>query len=183
MNNRPLSYSVLALSLALGWAGCAAPAPAAPPVNNSALPEAVRAPAGARFMFLNTGIGELTYECRVRADDASQHGWAFVAPVATLYGDGRKVVGKYYAGPTWEHSDGSRITGKQVAVAPAEPGNIALQLVKTDPAIGAGALRGVTYIQRVNTRGGVAPQAACGAANVGAKQQVTYQADYAFYGS
>ena len=45
-----------------------------------------------------------------------------------------------------------------------------------------GAMQGVTYIQRLNTRGGVAPAAACAAANIGAKQQVAYQADYVFYG-
>ena len=34
----------------------------------------------------------------------------------------RKTVGKYYAGPTWEAADGSKVTGKQVAVAPATAG-------------------------------------------------------------
>jgi hypothetical protein len=37
------------------------------------------------------------------------------------------------------------------------------------------------YIQRVNTRGGVAPGSACAASNVGAMQVVKYQADYIFY--
>ena len=45
-----------------------------------------------------------------------------------------------------------------------------------------GAMQGVTYIQRLNTKGGVAPASACAAANSGAKQQVAYQADYVFYG-
>lgn len=172
-----------ALCLTAGLAACAS-APIAPPaaVNNGSLPEAVRAPADARFLMLTTGVGEITYECRVRADDASQHAWAFVSPVATLYGTDKKVVGKYYAGPTWEHNDGSRVTGKQVAVSPAAPGNIALQLVKADAPTGSGAMQNVTHIQRLNTKGGVAPQAACGAANLGARQVVSYEADYAFYG-
>ena len=42
-------------------------------------------------------------------------------------------------------------------------------------------MSGVSYIQRVDTRGGVAPSSDCGAANVGAKQVVKYQADYIFY--
>ena len=42
-------------------------------------------------------------------------------------------------------------------------------------------MTGVTYIQRVATVGGVAPSAACGAANQGAKQIVKYQADYIIY--
>ena len=104
-------------------------------------------------------------------------------PVATLYGADEQVVGKYYAGPTWEASDGSKITGKQVAVAPASPGSIPLQLVKAEPAMGAGAMNGVSYIQRLNTKGGVAPAMACDAAGKGQRQQVAYEADYVFYGS
>ena len=69
---------------------------------------------------------------------ADQFEWAFVAPVATLK-SGDKVVGKYYGGPTWEATDGSKVTGKQVAVAPAAAGAIPLQLVKANPAEGTGA--------------------------------------------
>jgi hypothetical protein len=39
----------------------------------------------------------------------------------------------------------------------------------------------VTYIQRVATKGGVAPSMACGAANLGSKQIVQYRADYIFW--
>ena len=120
--------------------------------------------------------------CREKAAAAGQYEWAFVGPVATLYGGDRKAVGKYYGGPTWEAADGSKITGKQVATSPAAAGNIPMQLVKTDPAMGAGAMSGVTYIQRLNTKGGVAPAMACDAAGMGKKQTVPYQADYVFYG-
>lgn len=65
--------------------------------------------------------------------------------------------------------------------SPAAAGSIPLQLVKANPAMGSGAMTGVTYIQRVATRGGVAPAMACGAGNMGAKQVVKYQADYIFY--
>jgi hypothetical protein len=129
-----------------------------------------------------TGVGEITYECREKKDMAGQHEWAFVGPVATLYGADRKPVGKYYAGPTWEAADGSKVTGKQVAVAPASAGNLPLQLVKAEPAMGAGAMAGVTYIQRLNTRGGVAPMTACDAMGKGRRQVVAYEADYVFYG-
>jgi hypothetical protein len=42
-------------------------------------------------------------------------------------------------------------------------------------------MTGVTYIQRLETKGGVAPSAACNAAAAGTKQQVAYQAKYVFY--
>jgi hypothetical protein len=77
--------------------------------------------------------------------------------------------------------DGSRVTGAQVAVAPAMAGSIPYQLVKANPATGSGAMNGVSYIQRVETRGGVAPAMPCSAGNVGQKQMVQYQADYIFY--
>ena len=66
-------------------------------------------------------------------------------------------------------------------MSPSAPGNIPNQLVKANPAMGSGAMTGVTYIQRVNTMGGVAPSMACTASNMGSKQIVKYQSDYIFY--
>lgn len=177
-----------AASLAALLTACASAPPmpmpmAAASVDNMALPEAVRVPAGQTLKMLTTGVGEITYECREKKDMAGQHEWVFVAPVATLYGADKSTVGKYYGGPTWEAADGSKVSGKQLAVAPAGPGNIPLQLVKTDPAMGAGAMQGLSYIQRLNTRGGVAPAMTCDAAAKGQRQQVKYAADYAFYGA
>ena len=47
--------------------------------------------------------------------------------------------------------------------------------------MGTGAMQGVTYIQRVATRGGVAPAMTCDAASMGRQQAVQYQADYIFW--
>lgn len=152
-------------------------------VDNTALPEAVRVPAGQKMTMVATGVGELTYECREKKDTAGVFEWAFVGPVAKLYSSDKKEVGKYYAGPTWESTDGSKVTGKQVAVSPSAPGNIPMQLVKAEPATGSGAMTGVSYIQRLNTKGGVAPSTACTGDTKGARQQVVYEADYVFYGS
>ncbi len=152
-------------------------------VDNASLPQAVRVPASTSMKMATTGVGQITYECREKTSAAGQYEWAFVGPVATLYAADKKNVGTYYAGPTWEAADGSKITGKQVAVSPAAAGNIPMQLVKTDAAIGAGAMSGVTYIQRLNTKGGVAPASPCDAAGKGQRQQVAYEADYVFYGS
>jgi len=92
------------------------------------------------------------------------------------------VVGRYFGPPaTWESTDASKVTGAQVAVAPNGDGNIPLQLVKANPAMGMGSMQGVSYIQRVATMGGVAPKTACAQANENAKQVVQYTADYIFY--
>lgn len=54
-------------------------------------------------------------------------------------------------------------------MAPGGNGNIPFQLVKAKPAMGSGAMTGVTYVQRSATKGGVAPALACGAGTVGAQ--------------
>lgn len=145
------------------------------------VPAAVAVPAGQRMVMNLKGTGSITYECRVKTGAAGEHQWVFLAPDAVLTEAGGRTVGKYYGGPTWEHVGGGRITGRQVAVAPAGPGAIPLQLVQTSPATGGGPFQGVTYIQRVNTVGGVAPSAPCDASTVGTQQMVGYSADYVFY--
>ncbi|MEO8346703.1 MAG: DUF3455 domain-containing protein [Betaproteobacteria bacterium] len=52
-----------------------------------------------------------------------------------------------------------------------------------EPATGMGAMSGVTYIQRVNTKGGIAPSEVCTSSSDGVKKLVPYQADYVFYKS
>lgn len=158
---------------------CTGMAPMAKPFDQSSVPAAVQVPAGNRIAMETVGVGRITYECRVKANAAGQFEWFFAGPDAQLMDRAGKTVGRYYGPPaTWESQDGSKVTATQLAVAPGGDGNIPLQLVKANPAMGMGAMQGVTFIQRVATRGGVAPAAACAAGNVGEKQIVNYQADY-----
>lgn len=175
--------TTLAVSAVLVMTACASSMGAKPMFSQASLPDAVKVPAGHRVVMETVGAGDITYECRARQGMAGQFEWVFVGPDAKLMDRAGKPVGKYYGPPaTWESMDGSKLTGAQVAVAPAAgTGNIPLQLVKANPAMGMGAMQGVTYIQRVATVGGVAPAMACGAGNVGAKQVVQYRADYIFY--
>jgi hypothetical protein len=53
--------------------------------------------------------------------------------------------------------------------------------VQASPAAGNGAMKGVMYVQRLNTIGGVVPSDKCAAENAGATRQIRYQADYLFY--
>lgn len=168
---KPLAAAILVSTLAACAANVSAPS----------VPQAVAVPAGHTPVMILKGVGLLTYECRAKTDAVGTHEWVFAGPDATLQDAGGRVVGKYYGGPTWEHNEGSKITGKQLAVAPASAGAIPLQLVQTTPATGYGPFNGVTYIQRVNTVGGVAPSAACTASTMGTKQTVPYSADYVFY--
>ena len=145
------------------------------------VPAAIAVPAGNKVAMRAVGAGDLTYECKVKATDANAFEWVFTGPNAVLSDMNQKSIGKYYGGPTWESMDGSKVTGKQLAVSPSAAGNIPMQLVQANPAMGSGAMTGITYIQRVNTVGGVAPALPCDATKVGSKELVKYQADYVFY--
>ena len=150
--------------------------------DQSTLPGPVQVPAGHKVAMEAVGMGEITYECRAKANMAGAYEWFFVGPDARLMDRNGRQVGKYYGPPaTWENMDGSKVTATQVAVAPAMAGSIPYQLVKANSAMSNCMMNGTTYIQRVATRGGVAPATACGASNMGAKQVVQYQADYIFY--
>jgi hypothetical protein len=150
--------------------------------DQSTLPDAVKVPAGNKVVMETVGIGETTYECRDKKDAPGQMEWAFVGPNAVLKDRKGATVGAYYGPPaTWKSTDGSEVTATQLAVSPAPAGNIPLQLVKANPAKGNGAMMGVTYIQRVASKGGVAPAMACDAAAKGKKEIVKYQADYIIY--
>jgi hypothetical protein len=150
--------------------------------SQDTLPPSVQVPAGHRVVMQTVGAGDITYQCRVKKDMAGQFEWVFVGPNAVLSDRSGNAVGKYFGPPaTWENNDGSKVTATQVAVAPAGAGHIPLQLVKANPAVGNGAMNGVTYIQRVATKGGVAPASACNAANLDSKEIVKYQADYIFW--
>ena len=173
------SASVLLVSL---LAACGSMTPMMPMYSQASLPATVQVPAGNKVAMETIGVGDITYLCSPKKDMAGQFEWVFVGPDARLNDRSGKQVGNYFGPPaTWESMDGSKLTGAQVAVAPGSAGSIPLQLVKGNPAMGSGAMTGVTYIQRVATQGGVAPATACAAGNAGAKQVVKYQADYIFY--
>ena len=70
-------------------------------------------------------MGDITYECRDKANAPGVTEWVFVGPNAVLNDRSGKQVGKYYGPPaTWESMDGSKLTATQLAAALAGMGNI-----------------------------------------------------------
>ena len=172
----------LAAAALLTACGTRAPSAAGTMFSQDSLHAAIQVPAGNRVAMETVGVGEITYECRDKANAPGQTEWVFVGPQAVLNDRSGNKVGTYFGPPaTWASNDGSRLTATQLAVAPAGTGNLPYQLVKANPAMGAGAMAGVTYIQRVALKGGVAPASACSPANKGERQIVKYQADYIFW--
>ncbi len=120
--------------------------------------------------------GAQVYECK--ADASGKLAWQFREPIATLIVDG-KTVGRHYAGPNWELADGSAVVGKVAGRAPgASAQDIPLLKLEVTSRRGTGQLSGITTVQRLNTKGGVA-EGACDRA--GAFLNVPYSADYAFH--
>ena len=156
--------------------------PDVPVFSQDHLPAAIQVPAGNKVAMETVGDGEISYQCREKQAGAGQYEWVFVGPKAVLRDRAGGSVGTYYGPPaTWQASDGSRVAGTQVAVAPAGSGNIAYQLVKATPATGQGAMTGVTFIQRIATRGGVPPTTTGAQATLGRTEVVSYRADYVFW--
>lgn len=151
--------------------------------SQQGLPTSIQVPAGHKVAWETVGSGDITYECRDKANAPGQTEWVFVGPDAVLKSRDGKQVGRYYGPPaTWEATDGSKLTATQLAVAPSGAGHLPYQLVKANPAMGQGALTGVSYIQRVALQGGVAPaDKPCTPASKGQKAMVKYQADYIFW--
>ena len=178
-----LAAIATAVSTAALLAACSTMQSPASTFSQASLPAPIQVPAGHKVAWETVGSGDITYECRDKANAAGETEWVFVGPKAVLKDRSGKAVGSYYGPPaTWEANDGSKLTATQLAVAPSGTGNLPFQLVKANPAMGSGALTGVSHIQRVALRGGVAPaDKPCTSATKGQKAVVQYQADYIFW--
>jgi hypothetical protein len=138
------------------------------------LPEAIAAP-GETMVLSVHAEGAQVYDCKAGTD--GKLAWAFREPIATLMADG-KTVGRHYAGPNWEHVDGSAVVGKVVGNAPgATAGDIPWLKLDVASHRGSGILTPVTTVQRINTQGGKLDRA-CNKA--GATKSAPYSADYLF---
>ncbi len=124
--------------------------------------------------------GAQIYECKPDSGNKPEVGaltWQFREPIATLILDG-KSVGRHYAGPNWDHFDGSEVKGRVTASGPGATLNdipwLKLEIVDHR---NSGILSDVTTIRRINTKGGLA-KGSCERA--GDFLSVPYSADYVF---
>jgi hypothetical protein len=161
-----MKHTVLALSFFLGITMSAK--------AQTPLPDAIAAPGEAVILTVHAE-GAQVYECKAGSD--GKLAWAFREPIATLFADG-KTIGRHYAGPNWEHIDGSAVVGKVSGNAPgATSDDIAWLKLQVVSSRGSGVLTGVTTVQRINTKGGKL-EGACDRA--GTFKSAPYSADYLF---
>jgi hypothetical protein len=140
----------------------------------TSVPPAIAAPGETVVLTLHAE-GAQVYECKAGPDGRLV--FAFREPIATLMVDG-KTVGRHYAGPNWEHSDGSAVTAKAAGNAPGTTADdIPWLKLEVTTSRGSGVLSGVTTVQRINTRGG---KLEGGCDKAGSFKSAPYAADYVF---
>jgi Protein of unknown function (DUF3455) len=165
------------IAVLLLLASCAS----APHPQPASVPENLRVPDGQSLRLRMAARGAQVYTCKAKAAEPAVFEWVLKAPDAELFDRVGAKVGRHYAGPTWESADGSRVAGEVMERSPVQ-GAVPLLLLRARSNEGAGALASVKYIQRLDTKGGLAPPAGCDAEHAGTEARVEYSANYDFYG-
>ena len=183
---------ILAISAPAGFAQ----APTALP----AVPDAIQVPAGNQLFLVRHAVGTQDYVC---LPSGSEFKFVLVTPRATLFDDDEQKAGTHYFSPnpfeggttrvTWEDlADTDTVWGQAIQtstdtdfVAPGAIGWLLLKVVGAESASGSHEAQApTTYVQRLNTVGGVAPSTGCSSStDVGNQAFVPYLADYYFYQS
>ena len=164
------------------------------------VPAAIDVPAGSQLVGGYFASGYQVYTCTPRADAGSGGDAADAAPAgnwtitadALLTGDNcSKVADHFFTGtsPNWKATDGSTVVGARVDSVPApvadggDAGATAIQwvLLRAASNSGEGIYGNVTYIQRVDTVGGIGPSGACDPGEADPQRHVHYTAVYYFY--
>jgi hypothetical protein len=153
--------------------------PLSVPLGAQDIPQAIRAPENEHVVLRLHAKGDQIYVCQ---QDVTGNAWRLRAPDAQLFDRDGKPVGKHFAGPSWQMNDGSKVRGDADTSAPSpNSGSIPWLRIKVASHDGTGVLSPVTTIQRINTKGGVAPNTGCDEAHGGKELRVPYEADYLFY--
>ena len=153
-----------------------------PPTSTVKVPDKLKPGANESVAMIVPAKGVQIYECRAKKDQVGGYEWAFVAPEADLFDARGTRIGRHYAGPHWESTDGSKILGTVKERIDAPVANAIPWLLLAVRSIGPeGSFSKVTSIQRVNTVGGVAPKAGCSQATAGTPTRINYTADYYFF--
>jgi hypothetical protein len=189
---RVSAVSVLVVALAACLVAPATSTDAAAPVCDQlgelvppSVPAALAAPSGAMLAKRVHAEGVQIYTCIAASGGATAaYTWALKAPDAKLYDTSCTLVGTHGAGPSWRsEADGSTVVGSAVARVDAPDKHTAIPwlLLNAVSHAGTGVMSDVIAVQRVDTRGGVAPTSGCDAAHVGSETSIAYTATYYFY--
>jgi hypothetical protein len=137
---------------------------------------------GSKLFLVASATGVQKYLCLPNGT------WVLTDPEATLFKTvgSSKPIGTHFLNfdtgrPVWQYQDGSSVEAMRVVGVPNGAENIALlllQAVVTLEGDDGDRLADTTWVQRLNTVGGVAPPGAC---TPGDRTRVDYAADYFFW--
>jgi hypothetical protein len=159
--------------------------------GSNALPQApksLKVPSDQSLLLKTAAKGLQIYICKAKiepktAEERTAYEWTLKAPSAELFDDQGRLIGKHYAGPTWEmQEDHSVVVGAVSAKANALQANaVPWLLLKAKTHQGQGTLSSVNWIQRLDTVGGKAPATGCDEKHQRTEVRVPYTANYYFY--
>ena len=191
------SFLRIAQITALGLAfAVALPLTAHAQIVTPPVPTDLEVPATEEAFLLGRGVGTQNYICQPAAS-VGRVAWTLFTPQATLFSDDAEQLTTHFFSlnpeepgivrVTWEDSrDTSTIWARLLKSAVVDPDAIAwlkLEVVgrRVGPT-GGDTLFGTTFIQRLNTEGGLAPLTGCdNPQDTGRKAFIPYTADYFFY--
>jgi hypothetical protein len=190
------AIAALAMAVTIGAPRLAAAQTVTPP----AVPAAIEVPAPSQAYLLGHAFGTQNYVC-VATSDIGHVAWTLFTPQATLFTPTGGQLTTHFFGPNpaegsivraaWQDSaDTSTVWARAKAsstdpnfVAPGAVAWVLLETVgtRTGPT-GGDTLSATTFIQRLNTVGGVAPSTGCSKpTDIGNKAFQPYEADYFFF--
>jgi Protein of unknown function (DUF3455) len=165
------------------------------------VPASIAVPAGHVPFLIRHAVGTQNYVCLPSTTSPSGFAWTLFTPQAILFNRGDQQVMTHFFSPnpgesgtvrpTWQHSNDSSVVWAKPFPPSWDPeyvapGAVAWLLLEVkgsqEGPHGGDSLTQTSYIQRVNTAGGLAPSTGCASlGEVGSAKYVPYATDYVFY--
>jgi Protein of unknown function (DUF3455) len=162
------------------------------------VPPELQVPPGNELFREGHAVGTQNYICLPSGSDFV---WTFFGPQATLFNDDDEQIVTHFLSPnpdeggmaraTWQHSRDTSTVWAMTVASSSDPDFVdpdaipwlLLQVVGAEPGpTGGDRLTKITFIQRLNTSGGIAPSTGCAQSDdIGQKAFVPYRADYFSY--
>lgn len=137
----------------------------------------IKVPAGNEPTLKLAARGVQIFRCE-KQDNALD--WRFRLPEAELFDERGQPIARHGAHFSFEHRDGSRLLGTVVAHDTADSAATLPWVLFSTKSFGKGEFSGVTYVQRVNTRGGMPPRG-CSPSQLNQLLRVDFSAEFVFY--
>ena len=139
--------------------------------------EVIAVPEGHKLVFHTYAKGVQVYRW-----NSLTFAWDFDGPRASLFAEEsfHGEVGNHFPGPNWQSKSGSRVKAQAELGKLCQPDATAITWLrlKSIETTNTGIFKDITYIQRVNTTGGLRPT---DPGTFGEVREIEYTAEYYFY--